>query len=86
MNRYQLVKAEDGTVWVSIQPLMHDVSDNLDKLKTIVYEGDDKRELDMRILGLEAIGSFLGALLTEQKLTDLRKEHGKEQTNNQPLH
>ena len=81
MNRYQLVKAEDGIVWCPIQPLMLDIQENLDKLKTIVYDGDDKRELDMRILGLEAIGSFLGALLTEQKLTDLREQHGKEQTN-----
>jgi hypothetical protein len=65
---------------------MLDIQENLDKLKTIVYEGDDKRELDMRILGLEAIGSFLGALLTENKLEQLRKEHGKEQTNHKSLH
>ena len=86
MNRYKLEKGPDGITWVSVEPLMLDIQENLDKLKTIVYEGDDKRELDMRILGLEAIGSFLGALLTENKLEQLRKEHGKEQTNHKSLH
>lgn len=86
MNRYKLEKGPDGITWVSLEPLMVDIQENLDKLKTIVYEGDDKRELDMRILGLEAIGSFLGALLTENKLEQLRKEHGKEQTNHKSLH
>ena len=86
MNRYKLELGPDGTVWVSIQPLMQDIQDNLEKLKKIVYEGDDKRELDMRILGLEAINSFLGALVTEKKLELMRKEHEEKQTNNQSLH
>ena len=85
MNRYRLENGPDGTTWVSLQPLAQDVSDNLDKLKNIVYDGEDKRELDMRILGLEAILSFIGALITEKKLEQLREQHAKEQTSNHTI-
>ena len=86
MNRYKLENGPDGTTWVSLQPLAQDVSDNLDKLKNIVYDGEDKRELDMRILGLEAILSFIGALITEKKLELLRREHEEKQTTLKSIH
>lgn len=86
MNRYKLELGPDGIVWCSVQPLMADVAENLDKLKKIVYEGSDKHELDLKILGLEAVYSFLGALVTEKKLEQLRKEHEvKTETTNHTL-
>lgn len=79
-NRYKLENGPDGTTWCPIQPLMLDIAENLEKLKKIVYDGNDKQEIDMRILGLQAIYEFLGALLTEKKLELLRAEHDSKTT------
>ena len=76
--RYKLVKAEDGIVWVSIQPLMADIEENLDKIKqipTIQLNDEDNRGLNLKIIGLESIYQFLGALLTEQQLVELKEQH-----------
>jgi hypothetical protein len=85
VNRYKLEQGPDGITWVSIQPLMADVAENLDKLKNIVYDGADKHEIDMRILGLTAIYEFLGALVTEKKLEQLRVEHYGEKANSRTI-
>ena len=85
-NRYRLEKGPDGITWVSIEPLMQDVVESLDKLKNIVYDGADKHEIDMRILGLTAIYEFLGALVTEKKLEQLRVEHYGEKADNSTRH
>ena len=84
-NRYRLEKGPDGITWVSIEPLMQDVVESLDKLKNIVYDGEDKHEIDMRILGLTAIYEFLGALVTEKKLETLRVEHYGEKANSRTI-
>jgi hypothetical protein len=66
--------------------MMADVAENLDKLKAIKYAGPDKHEIDMRILGLTAIYEFLGALVTEKKLEQLRVEHYGEKANSRTRH
>jgi hypothetical protein len=78
LNDYRLVKATDGIVWVSIQPLMTDINKSLVLLMDIPLENlkeEDLQHLDFKIIGMKAIHSFLGALLTEQQLIELRGEH-----------
>ena len=78
MNSYKLVKAEDGIVWVSVQPLVNDIYENLTMLENIEVTDDmqqvDQDILNHKILGMKSLLSFLAALINEQNLTDL-KEH-----------
>lgn len=85
MNRYVLHKAEDGIVWVSIQPLMQDVLEALDKAKNIKTDGldnDEKRGVDFTVLTMEGVYQFLGSLLTEANL----KELVEQENNKKELH
>ena len=77
MNSYKLVKGPDDIVWVSIQPLMNDVKQSLDKLEKIDVDGlgnVDKDIMDFNILGMKAIYTFLGALVQESILEEKRNE------------
>lgn len=77
MNRYVLHKAEDGIVWVSIQPLMQDVLEALDnakKIDTKNLDSDDKRGVDFTVLTMEGVYQFLGSLLTEANLKEIVEE------------
>lgn len=81
MNRYVLHKAEDGIVWVSIQPLMQDVLQALDNAKNIDIKNlddSDKRGVDFTVLSMEAVYQFLGSLLTEANLQELNDVEKKE--------
>ena len=76
-NRYKLVKAEDGVVWVSIQPLMEDIRESKTKMFSIDtsrLSPEQKSEFQLRMVGLEAVYEFLGALVTEKQLEELREE------------
>jgi hypothetical protein len=74
---YELMKTEDGRLWVTVNELMNDIKDALTKLSSLddprLIEVD-KKEIDAKIIGLHAIYTFLGALQTEQKLIDKKKE------------
>jgi hypothetical protein len=74
---YQLKKDDDGKLWVSVNELMIDIKDALEKMSSLddprMIEVD-KKELDSKIIGLHAIYTFLGALQTEQALIDKQKE------------
>ena len=74
---YELKKDEDGKLWVTVNELMHDIKDALEKISSLddprLIEVD-KKELDAKIVGLHAIYTFLGALQTEQVLIDKKKE------------
>lgn len=82
-----MVRAEDGIVWVSIQPLMNQVKQHLEEAKKIDITNmcvDDKKGIDFTILSIEAVYNFLNSLLTEQNLTELlEKEENKK---NEILH
>jgi len=68
---YQLETGPDGTVWVSIQPLMQDVNHSLEHLLSIdtsTLSDTDKDIMDFNILGMKAIYTFMGALLQESKI------------------
>ena len=73
---YELKKMDDK-LWVSVHELMNDIKDALEKLTNLsdprLIEVD-KKEIDAKILGLHAIYTFLGALVTEQTLLDKKKE------------
>jgi len=74
---YELKKDEDGRLWVSVNELMTDIKDALEKMSSLddprLIEVD-KKELDSKIVGLHAIYTFLGALQTEQTLIDKKLE------------
>ena len=75
---YKLVKALDGIVWVSIQPLMNDVKVALENAKNINTDDmldNEKTGVDFTILSMEAVYNFLGSLLTEQGLKDLQEQN-----------
>ena len=70
---------EDEITYVSVEPLMNDALDALNKLKEIksdMLDQTDQQQLKLKILGLEAIYTFLGGLVTEQNLAELREKYG----------
>lgn len=74
---YQLKVDENGKLWVTVKELMVDIKDALDKISNLddprLLEVD-KKEVDAKIVGLHAIYTFLGALVTEQTLLDKKAE------------
>lgn len=74
MSNYKMVKAEDGIVWVTLQPLMNDVKQALENAKNIKVSDmtpDEKRGVDFTILSMESVYNFLGSLMTEQNLQEM---------------
>lgn len=90
MNTYKLVKAEDGIVWVSLQPLVNDIFENLKKLESIEIDQDmqqiDQDILNHKILGMKSLLSFLSALINEQNVKDLKEHHDDTNTDRQTTH
>lgn len=80
-----MVRAEDGIVWVTIQPLMEQVKLHLEEAKKIDVSKmchDDKKGIDFTILSIEAVYNFLNSLMTEQNLNELiEKEKSEKQEN-----
>lgn len=82
---YKLVVAEDGIVWVCIQPLMRDVSEALENAKKIDVtdmDDSDKRGVDFTVLSMEAVYNFLNSLMAEADVTEFMKK----QNNKKDLH
>lgn len=71
---YKMVRAEDGIVWVTLQPLLSDVKSALENAKNIdtskMLEGE-KRGVDFTILAMESVHNFISSLLTEHNVTEL---------------
>jgi hypothetical protein len=69
-----MVRAEDGIVWVTLQPLLSDVKSALENAKNIdtskMLEGE-KRGVDFTILAMESVHNFISSLLTEHNVTEL---------------
>jgi hypothetical protein len=86
---YKMVRAEDGIVWVTVQPLMTEVRNALEKAKNIdvtSMDTDDKRGIDFTILSMEAVYNFLGSLMTEQSVNELVENATKETVNKGSIH
>ena len=78
INNYRLVKAEDGITWVSLEPLAYDVNSMLQAIMDVPTDELDATtlaELNFRIHGLRAVHSFIGALITEQNVAELKEEY-----------
>lgn len=74
---YKMVKAEDGIVWVTLQPLLTDVKQALQNAKNIDtsnLENDEKRGVDFTILAMESVHNFITSLLAEYDLSELAKK------------
>lgn len=80
VTRYHLQKGPDGIVWVSIQPLMEDIREALDRMRNIDLErlktDDDQSQFGLQIVALQSVYQFLGSLVTEQQLKDLKAQQG----------
>lgn len=71
---YKMVTAEDGIVWVTLQPLLADVKQALDNAKNIdtnSMNDNDKRGVDFTILAMESVHNFITSLLTEHSLRQI---------------
>jgi hypothetical protein len=80
MNTYELFR-ENEVTWVSVEPLMNDITEAMTRLKQIKEDGldeIDRQQLRLKIIGLEAIYTFLGGLVTEKNLEELRVKYGVE--------
>jgi len=87
-NTYELFR-EDDITRVSIEHLMNDVNDALVQMRKISEIGLDQhdvQQLRLKIVGLEAIYTFLGGLVTEQNLKDLRDQYGVSEDDSTILH
>ena len=81
--RYQLVVGPDKTIWVSLQPLIEDTNETLEKLSKVNTEGlstIDTDIMDFNVLGLKAISTFLTALVDEANSRDNKDENITRQT------
>jgi len=88
MNTYELFR-EDGITWVSIENLASDVNQALVKMRKISEVGlepHDVQQLRLKIVGLEAIYTFLGGLVTEQNLKELREKYGVKEDDSNIVH
>ena len=83
-----MTTADDGIIWVTIQPLMIQTMAHLEEAKAIdVSELSDTERggVDFTILAMESVVNFLRSLLAEHELkTEMAKEKAnKEVTNNE---
>lgn len=83
MSNYKMIRAEDGIVWITLQPLMTDVKSALENAKNIKVSDmtlDEKRGVDFTILSMESVYNFLGSLMTEQNLKEIITDANQKQT------
>lgn len=87
---YKMVRAEDGIVWVTLQPLLTDVKQALENAKNIdttKMDTDEKRGVDFTILAMESVHNFITSLLTEHSVRELvQTEESKNKPDEETLH
>jgi hypothetical protein len=79
-NNYVLTEGPDSTVWVSVQPLQHDVYKQIEyfsDLPTDHLSESEKQTLNIKIIQLKGMYDFLDALLIENKMNKLKDENTK---------
>jgi len=77
---YKMVRAEDGIVWVTLQPLLSDVKQALENAKNIDVSAMDKQEkqgVDFTILAMESVHNFITSLLTEHGVREMVENEEK---------
>lgn len=80
-----MVTAEDGIVWVTLQPLLSDVKSALENAKNIDVDNmddDEKRGVNFTILAMESVHNFITSLLTEHGIRELvdREDNKNQET------
>lgn len=87
---YKMVRAEDGIVWVTLQPLLSDVKSALENAKNIDttnMDTDEKRGVDFTILAMESVHNFITSLLTEHSVREIvENEEKKIEPKEETLH
>jgi hypothetical protein len=81
-NAYKLKRDKKGTTWVSIEPLMKDVAEHIKMVSDLDIADLDKfdqHQYNLKLLGLNAIYTFLGALVTEQTLNEKADDTSEKQ-------
>lgn len=74
---YKLIRQTDGTLLVTVQPLMQDIENSIKQMMEIdvsALSKDDRQVFDLKILGLKTVYEFLGSLVQEQVLKDASAE------------
>jgi len=74
---YKLIKGGDNNTYVSVEPLMADISKSVDKMAEIDISNlspENRQIFDLKLLGLKTVYEFLGALKTEQTLREKAQE------------
>jgi len=82
---YKMVRAEDGVVWVTLQPLLTDVKQALDNAKNIDTTKMDKNEkqgVDFTILAMESVHNFITSLLSEHGVREMVENEEKKKQEN----
>jgi hypothetical protein len=82
---YKMVTAEDGIVWVTLQPLLSDVKHALENAKNIDVDNmddDEKRGVNFTILAMESVHNFITSLLTEHGIREMvdREDNKNQET------
>ena len=82
---YKMVTAEDGIVWVTLQPLLSDVKSALENAKNIDVDNmddDEKRGVNFTILAMESVHNFITSLLTEHGIREMvdREDNKNQET------
>ena len=80
-----MVTAEDGIVWVTLQPLLTDVKSALENAKNIDVDNmddDEKRGVNFTILAMESVHNFITSLLTEHGIREMvdREDNKNQET------
>ena len=87
---YKMVRAEDGVVWVTLQPLLSDVKNALENAKNIDtnnMDTDEKKGVNFTILAMESVHNFITSLLTEHSVRELvEQENNKTKPEGESLH
>lgn len=82
-----MVRANDGIVWVTLQPLLTDVKRALENAKNIDTKDmtvEEKHGVDFTILAMESVHNFITSLLTEHSLKEM--VDAQEQKRKETLH
>ena len=86
---YKMVRAEDGIVWITLQPLLSDVKQALDNAKNIDTTNMDqgeKRGVDFTILAMESVHNFITSLLAEHGVRELVEKEENKVVSEETLH
>lgn len=84
---YKMVTAEDGIVWVTLQPLLSDVRlalNNAKNINTDSMDENEKRGVDFTILAMESVENFITSLLSEHGVRMMVEN--EEKKNQETLH